>query len=124
MTRATIGRLVAGVAATVGESAGPPRPVVATTVTTPLQILTPRQAFFADYECVALADAVGRVSAELIAPYPPGVPLLIPGERIDRETLTALDRVIESGTRVAYAADPDLRTVHVVIDPGAPTDRV
>lgn len=121
---ATIGRLVAGVAASLVLPAGPPRPAGVAAAKTPPQVLTPRQAFFADYECVAREDAVGRVSAELIAPYPPGVPLLVPGERIDAATLTTLDGLIASGTRIAYAADPDLHTVHVVRDSGEPSDRV
>jgi lysine decarboxylase len=82
----------------------------------PPQRLTPRQAFFADSETVPRAAAIGRVSAELVAPYPPGVPVLVPGEEVTGRTLRALDTAMAAGTRIAYAADPTLATLQVVTD--------
>ncbi|MCU0283411.1 MAG: aminotransferase class V-fold PLP-dependent enzyme [Candidatus Nanopelagicales bacterium] len=82
----------------------------------PPQRLTPRQALFAAYQTVPRGQAVGRVSAELVAPYPPGVPVLVPGEEVTRGTLDALDAAMAAGTRIAYAADPTLATLQVVID--------
>ena len=79
------------------------------------QLLTPRDAFFARHEEIPFADAAGRVSAELVAPYPPGIPLLVPGERITTESMAALMASLAAGTRIAYAADPLLRTVQVVL---------
>ena len=72
------------------------------------------EAFFARHEVVSAAGAVGRVSAELVAPYPPGIPVLAPGERIDAEVLAALRAALAAGTRIAYAADPTLATLRVV----------
>ena len=63
---------------------------------------------------MSAADAVGRISAEVIAPYPPGVPVLVPGEVIDAEIIAALQSASAAGTRVAYAADPTLATFQVV----------
>jgi arginine decarboxylase len=80
----------------------------------PEAALTPRQAFFARHETVVAGSAVGRISAELVAPYPPGVPVLVPGEIISEETLVLLRRAAERGTRIAYAADPSMTTVQVV----------
>ena len=48
----------------------------------PEQAMTPRQAQFAGKEKIRLRDAVGRVAADVIAPYPPGVPVAAPGEVI------------------------------------------
>ncbi len=79
-------------------------------------MLAPREAFFAPNETVAAAAAVGRVSAELIAPYPPGVPVLAPGELITAEAVAALREVAADGGRIAYAADPSLATFQVVAD--------
>lgn len=76
--------------------------------------LTPREAFFAPHATVPRAAAVGRVSAELVAPYPPGVPVLVPGESITETSLATLARAAGAGTRIAYAADPTLRTIQVV----------
>ena len=80
----------------------------------PQTILAPREAFFAPNETVAADAAVGRVSAELIAPYPPGVPVLAPGELITSEALNAMREVHADGGRIAYAADPSLATLQVI----------
>jgi lysine decarboxylase len=90
-----------------------PAASVAWTVT-PQQALSPRAAFFARHETVAAADAPGRVSAEIIAPYPPGVPVLAPGEVITADLVSGLRAVLAEGGRVAYAADPALATFQVV----------
>ena len=63
---------------------------------------------------MSLRDAVGRVSAELVAPYPPGVPVLAPGERVTEAVLAGLEAARASGVRIAYATDPTLATVRVV----------
>jgi arginine decarboxylase len=82
----------------------------------PQTILPPREAFFAPNEVVPAAAAIGRVSAELVAPYPPGVPVLAPGELITSEAVAALLEVAADGGRIAYAADPTLATFQVVVD--------
>jgi arginine decarboxylase len=80
----------------------------------PVQALSPREAFFARHERVESSMAIGRVSAELVAPYPPGVPVLAPGEVVTRELVEGLLEVARSGVRIAYAADPSLTTLEVV----------
>jgi lysine decarboxylase len=59
----------------------------------PEAVLTPRQALFAASETVPLAQAAGRVAAAPIAVYPPGVPLVAPGERIDKIHLDILENL-------------------------------
>jgi lysine decarboxylase len=88
---------------------GPPPPVG----------LTPRDAFFAAHTTVAASEAVGRISAETIAPYPPGVPVLVPGEVVTAGLLDALQAARATGVRVAYASDPTLSTLQVVADESA-----
>jgi len=63
----------------------------------PCQILTPRQAFFAPQCQVPLEAAVGKVAAGIIAPYPPGVPLICPGEAIDKPVLECLQALRQAG---------------------------
>ena len=89
---------------------GQPRRPAATAAWTvrPQTVLAPREAFFAPNETVAASAAVGRISAELVAPYPPGVPVLAPGELITAEALAALREVAADGGRIAYAEDPSL----------------
>jgi arginine decarboxylase len=77
-------------------------------------VLPPREAFFARHEKVAIDHAIGRTCAEVVAPYPPGVPVLAPGEEITGVALDLLHAARARGTRIAYAADPDLRTLTVV----------
>lgn len=78
------------------------------------QAMTPRDAFFARTSVVPADQAVGRVSAELIAPYPPGIPVVVPGELLTVETVSALRAASVGGVRIAYAADPTLQTFTVV----------
>jgi len=103
-------------AASVERHRGAPRPPVtaASWTVSPQTVLSPRQAFFAPNEIVRADAAIGRISAELIAPYPPGVPVLAPGELITRSAVDALREVRADGGRIAYAADPTLTTFQVV----------
>lgn len=78
------------------------------------QRMTPREAFFAEQHAVPAAQASGRVCAEVVAPYPPGVPVLMPGEVITGEIIDWLRALASRGTRVAYAADPTLESFVVV----------
>jgi arginine decarboxylase len=112
----TLGVFTEALIAAVERHRGPPRhpePAAAWTVQ-PQTVLAPREAFFAPNETVAAADAIGRVSAELIAPYPPGVPVLAPGELITADAVAALLEVAADGGRIAYAADPTLATFQVI----------
>jgi lysine decarboxylase len=76
--------------------------------------MSPREAYFAPHRAVPAQAAVGRVCAELVAPYPPGIPVLAPGERVTAEALDALRIAQQDGCRIAYAADPTLETLQVV----------
>ena len=76
--------------------------------------MTPQRAFFARSCAVPVSSAVGRVSAELVAIYPPGIPILAPGERVTDALLAMLRDATTSGSRVAYAADPGLKTLRIV----------
>jgi arginine decarboxylase len=77
-------------------------------------VVTPREAFLGDAEVVAVDAAVGRVSCESIASYPPGVPALLPGERISAETVAYLRRLAASGARLHGASDPAFETINVL----------
>ncbi|GAB6898656.1 aminotransferase class I/II-fold pyridoxal phosphate-dependent enzyme [Kineosporia succinea] len=110
--------LVTSIVAAVEAERGPARPISRSPAwsTVPVTGMAPREAFFATHESVDATAAVGRVSGELVAPYPPGVPVLAPGEMITAETVDELRRIAKEGGRIAYAADPSLRTFQVVRD--------
>ena len=73
-----------------------------------------REAFFASSEIVTSSNAIGRLSADLIAPYPPGVAVLAPGELITDEIVNGLQSARREGVRIAYASDATLETFRVV----------
>jgi hypothetical protein len=65
-------------------------------------------------EDVPAKEAVGRVCAEQITPYPPGIPVLLPGERIGQDALDYLLTGVHSGMVLPDPTDPQLETVRVV----------
>jgi arginine/lysine/ornithine decarboxylase len=76
--------------------------------------LTPREAFLGSGEAVPVAEAIGRVSCESIAGYPPGVPALLPGDRVTAEVVEYLRELTAAGARLHGAADPTFATVRVL----------
>lgn len=76
--------------------------------------LSPREAFLADQEVVAFDEAEGRIAAESLAAYPPGVPNVLPGERLTRGTLDYIADSVAHGGLVRGASDRSLKTIRVV----------
>jgi len=78
--------------------------------------VSPRDAFLGRGEVVAVEEAVGRISCESVAGYPPGVPSLLPGERITEEVVAYLRELTAEGARLHGASDPLFRTVRVLVE--------
>lgn len=85
----------------------------------PPQRLTPRAAFFADIERVPLRESVGRICAEIVSPYPPGIPILIPGEEVTQRALDYVMLVHRAGGFINGPEDVRLETLKVVKDTAA-----
>lgn len=80
--------------------------------------MLPRAAFFAESVVMTAHQAIGQISADTLAAYPPGIPNLVPGEEITEETVTFLQAVASSPTGyVRGAVDPLVATFRVVRDP-------
>jgi arginine decarboxylase len=79
-------------------------------------VMTPREAFLGPQEVVAAREAVGRVAAESLAAYPPGIPNVLPGERLTAETLDYIEQTIAHGGSLRGASDRALRTLRVVVE--------
>ena len=79
----------------------------------PQVAISMREAYFADTELVSAADAIGRTSADLIAPYPPGVAVVAPGEVLTEQIVSGLITSQKAGVRIAYATDPTLENFRV-----------
>jgi arginine/lysine/ornithine decarboxylase len=73
-----------------------------------------REAFFSPVEVVERWEAVGRISAETLAAYPPGIPNLLPGELITSEMIDFLAATVDEGGHVRGASDPSLRRWRVI----------
>lgn len=78
------------------------------------QAMSPREAYFADADHVPADQAPGRIAAETVSPYPPGVPVIAPGEVITAEIVDYLRSGVEHGVLIPDAADPSVRTLRVV----------
>ena len=78
--------------------------------------MTPREAFLGPQEAVPFAEAAGRIAAESLAAYPPGVPNVLPGERLTEPTIEYVQQTLEHGGMLRGAADRKLRTIRVVIE--------
>jgi arginine decarboxylase len=76
--------------------------------------MTPREAFFADAEMVKIDDAPGRIAAELASPYPPGIPVMLPGEVITEAMVQYLKEGKRMGMLIADISDQKLKKLRVV----------
>jgi arginine/lysine/ornithine decarboxylase len=74
----------------------------------------PRDAFFGPTEQVPMDQATGRIVAEMLTPYPPGIPAALPGERLTEPVLDYLRTGVAAGMVVPDAVDTDLISIRVL----------
>ena len=74
--------------------------------------MTPREAALEPKLAVPLAESIGHVCAESIMFYPPGIPLLMPGEEVTTEIIDVCQSLLAGGAH-CYASDPPLGTIRV-----------
>lgn len=121
--RETTGELLTALRALTDAAPGlrpvPPVDVPSPTALRLPQVDLPRDAYFGPIVDVPVDEAVGRVAAEMLTPYPPGIPAALPGERLTEPVLRYLRTGKTAGMNLPDAADPGLDTVRVVQD----TDR-
>ena len=82
----------------------------------PLLAMSPRDAFYAETETIFLSEASGRISAEFVMVYPPGIPIFIPGEIITQGNIDYIQMNLEAGLPVQGPEDDTLQTIHVIKD--------
>jgi arginine decarboxylase len=80
----------------------------------PLLAMSPRDAFYANTEIVPLDEAVGRTFAEMVMVYPPGIPILLPGEIVTQENVDYIREHMKAGLPVQGTDDPNIEYVKVV----------
>ncbi|MDD1415560.1 aminotransferase class I/II-fold pyridoxal phosphate-dependent enzyme [Dolichospermum sp. ST_con] len=76
--------------------------------------ISPREAFFANSETLPIEKTLERICAEIICPYPPGIPVLMPGELITKTALEYLQEIQKMGGFITGCADETLQTIKVV----------
>lgn len=80
----------------------------------PQVAVSPQDAFYADKEKVELRDAPGRISGEFVMCYPPGIPILAPGERVTQEIREHIEYAREKGCTLTGAEDLEIRHLNVL----------
>jgi arginine/lysine/ornithine decarboxylase len=79
-----------------------------------IMCISPREAFFANSETLPVEKTLEKICAEIICPYPPGIPVLMPGELITKTALEYLQEIQKMGGFITGCADETLRTLKVV----------
>lgn len=77
--------------------------------------LIPRDAFYGDTEVVPFKESAGRIIAEFIYVYPPGIPILLPGEVISQENIDYIIDHVEVGLPVKGPEDRSIQNVKVIV---------
>ncbi|KHF40837.1 aminotransferase class I/II-fold pyridoxal phosphate-dependent enzyme [Halalkalibacter okhensis] len=80
----------------------------------PTLALSPRDAFYAETEVVPFHESSGRIIAEFIMVYPPGIPILIPGEIVTEENLSYIEENLKNGLPVQGPEDGTFQTLRVI----------
>ena len=83
---------------------------------TPPMRMIPRDAFLAQTESVKFKTSAGRICAEVITPYPPGIPVISPGEEITKEIIDYLDLELRAGEHMQGPFNKDLKKIRVVVE--------
>ena len=80
----------------------------------PAVVASPQQAFYAEKESLPMEQAAGRISGEFVMCYPPGIPILAPGERITPEILDYIEYAKAKGCNMTGPEDPDILRLNVL----------
>lgn len=81
---------------------------------TPQVVLAPQEAFYGEHRSVPLSESAGMVAAEFVMCYPPGIPVLAPGERITEEIISYIAYAGEKGCLITGTEDITLQTIKIV----------
>lgn len=80
----------------------------------PELVMTPQEAFYAKKEPIRVQDSAGKVCAELVMCYPPGIPILTPGERITDEIIEYIMYAKEKGCSLQGTMDPNVEYINIM----------
>lgn len=77
--------------------------------------VSPREAFYSETKFVPFLDSAGGICAEMIMAYPPGIPLVLPGERITRETISYVEILKKENAELQGTEDPEINFIKVLL---------
>ena len=77
-------------------------------------VISPQEAFYADKKSVLLEESIGLVCSEFVMCYPPGIPILAPGERITKGILEYIQYAKEKGCSMTGPEDPEILKINVL----------
>ena len=80
----------------------------------PVVVTSPQEAFYADKISLPLEQCEGRVCSEFVMCYPPGIPILTPGERITQDIIAYILYAKEKGCSMTGPEDPDITCLNVL----------
>ena len=80
----------------------------------PELVLSPQEAFYSERKSLTLDESVGQVCGEFVMCYPPGIPILAPGERITREIVDYIQFAKERGCSLQGTEDPEVNRINVI----------
>ncbi len=80
----------------------------------PLMALTPREAYFSKCDYISLDKAEGKISGEMIAPYPPGIPVIYPGEVFTNDILYFISEAIKNKRHIHGLSDKTMKKVKII----------
>ena len=81
----------------------------------PNVVLAPQQAFYSNKKSIAIEKSCGMICGEFVMCYPPGIPILAPGERITAEILDYISYCKEKGCFMTGTEDMDINYINVVV---------
>mgnify|MGYP001787854884 FL=1 len=80
----------------------------------PELVLSPQEAFYSERKSLTLDESVGQVCGEFVMCYPPGIPILAPGERITREIVDYIQFAKERGCSLQGTEDPEVNHINII----------
>ncbi|MBQ8634217.1 MAG: aminotransferase class V-fold PLP-dependent enzyme [Lachnospiraceae bacterium] len=80
----------------------------------PEVVMSPQEAFYAEKKSMPLKNSAGMVCSEFVMCYPPGIPILAPGERITRDILDYIEYARVKGCSLTGPEDPEIQNINVL----------
>lgn len=118
-TQANVERLIAALADIYRTRKGSPAGLLSNEYIEPKVVMSPKKAFFSPTISVPIEDSLGYVCSEFVMCYPPGIPILAPGERVTQEQLDYIEYAKEKGSSMSGTEDITLQNLNVIAERNA-----